>query len=79
MKVALLAAAASLVLAFAAHATEPAVAGKLSLTPPSAVCNAGPLQKTSFAMVADRLEGTAFCPQFLSTRIMKLPHHDKRT
>jgi len=79
MKVALLAAAASLVLAFAAHAADAPLAARLPVTPPSALCKAGPLQKTSFTAVADQQAGPEFCPRFLSTRVMTLSRHDART
>jgi hypothetical protein len=78
MKVALFAAAASLVLAFAAHAADMATPAPLAAARLSTVCAAG-VQKTSFIGEADVVAETALCPQFLSTLLMKLPHRDQRT
>jgi hypothetical protein len=81
MKIALIAAAASLVLAFAAHAEDfrtdenPMARAEA----PIACAMSGLAHKTSYDGVTDAMPDQSLCPQFLSTSKVKLPKIDGHT
>ncbi len=81
MKTVLLAAAASLVIAFAAHAADAPRRGEIVKAPPATSCDGpgGLMHRMSFQAVGDMPSDPPLCPQSLSTMMMRLPRLQPRT